>query len=212
MEKFFHLKENGTSIKTELIAGLTTFLTMVYIVIVNPAILSSAGVPFHQVYMATIISAAIGTLWMALFAKYPIAIAPGMGMNAYFASVVTAHGISYEAVFGAVFLAGIIFILLTFTALRETLIHAIPSSLKYGITSGIGLFIHYPRINCKKSKRCIVYRYGNYRHHWLFFRYAAVQGHCVRTTCSVFLSIGHRCCFLSRIIHNRFCFSFGNYF
>lgn len=109
MEKFFNLKANGTNIRTESIAGVTTFLTMVYIVIVNPAILSSAGVPFNQVFMATIIATVIGTLCMGLLAKYPIAIAPGMGMNAYFASVVATHGISYQTVFGTVFLAGIIF-------------------------------------------------------------------------------------------------------
>lgn len=143
MDKFFRLKENGTNVKTEVLAGITTFLTMVYIVFVNPAILSSAGVPFEQVFTATIIAAVVGTLIMALFAKYPIAIAPGMGLNAYFASVVGAHGISYQIVFGAVFLAGLLFLLLTFTSLREVLIKAIPNSLKYGITSGIGLFIAF---------------------------------------------------------------------
>ncbi|MED4014663.1 NCS2 family permease [Sutcliffiella cohnii] len=143
MDKFFRLKENGTNVKTEVLAGVTTFLTMVYIVFVNPAILSSAGVPFEQVFTATIIAAVVGTLIMAIFAKYPIAIAPGMGLNAYFASVVGAHGISYQIVFGAVFLAGLLFLLLTFTSLREVLIKAIPNSLKYGITSGIGLFIAF---------------------------------------------------------------------
>lgn len=143
MDRFFHLSESKTTVKTEMIAGITTFLTMVYIVVVNPAILSSAGVPFEQVFMATIISAAVGTLYMALFANYPIAIAPGMGMNAYFASVVASHGVSYQTVFGTVFLAGIVFILLSFTPLRETLIQSIPPSLKYGITSGIGLFIAF---------------------------------------------------------------------
>lgn len=85
----FQLKANGTDVKTEVISGFTTFLTMVYIVVVNPAILSAAGVPFNTVFMATIISAVIGTLWMAIFANYPIAIAPGLGMNAYFVTVVT---------------------------------------------------------------------------------------------------------------------------
>ncbi|WP_216830487.1 NCS2 family permease [Alkalihalobacterium elongatum] len=143
MEKFFSLKERGTTVKTELIAGITTFLTMVYIIVVNPAILSAAGVPFDQVFMATIIAAVVGTLYMGIFAKYPIAIAPGMGMNAYFASVVATHGVSYQVVFGTVFLAGILFVLLTFSSLREVLIRAIPNSLKYGITSGIGLFIAF---------------------------------------------------------------------
>ncbi len=143
MERFFQLKQNGTNARTEIMAGMTTFLTMVYIVVVNPAILSSAGVPFEQVFMATIIAAIVGTLYMALFAKHPIAIAPGMGMNAYFASVVATHGVSYQTVLGTVFIAGVLFILLTFTSFRELLIKSIPSSLKYGITSGIGLFIAF---------------------------------------------------------------------
>src|SRR5690625_4491493 len=116
---------------------------MVYIVVVNPAILSAAGVPFDQVFMATVISAVVGTLYMGIFANYPIAIAPGMGLNAYFASVVATQGVSYQVVFGTVFLAGIIFMLLSFIKLRETLIAAIPPSLKFGITSGIGLFIAF---------------------------------------------------------------------
>ncbi|NEY73409.1 NCS2 family permease [Bacillus mesophilus] len=143
MEKLFNLTERGSSVKTEIVAGITTFLTMVYIIVVNPAILSSAGVPFDQVFMATIIAAVVGTLYMGIFAKYPIAIAPGMGMNAYFASVVATQGVSYQTVFGTVFLAGLLFIIMTFTSLRETLIQAIPNSLKYGITSGIGLFIAF---------------------------------------------------------------------
>lgn len=143
MQKFFKMKENNTTIRTETIAGITTFLTMVYIIFVNPTILQSAGVPFEQVFMATVIAAVTGTLIMGLFANYPIAIAPGMGMNAYFASVVASHGFSYQVVFGAVFIAGILFILLSLTELRETLIGAIPPSLKYGITSGIGLFIAF---------------------------------------------------------------------
>ncbi|WP_275661799.1 NCS2 family permease [Lentibacillus sediminis] len=143
MERFFKLSENNTTARTEMVAGVTTFLTMVYIIVVNPAILTSAGVPFDQVFMATVISAVVGTLYMAIFANYPIAIAPGMGMNAYFASVVATEGLSYQAVFGAVFLAGVIFILLSLTNLRETMIYAIPDSLKYGITSGIGLFIAF---------------------------------------------------------------------
>ncbi|UHA75536.1 NCS2 family permease [Paenibacillus sp. 481] len=143
MEKWFKLKEHGTNVRTEMTAGLTTFLTMVYIVVVNPSILSSAGVPFQQVFMATVISAIIGTLYMALFANHPIAVAPGMGMNAYFASVVASQGVSYQVVFGTVFIAGILFMLLTFTKIRETLIESIPPSLKYGITAGIGLFIAF---------------------------------------------------------------------
>lgn len=145
IEKFFHLKENNTNIKTEILAGMTTFLTMVYIVVVNPVILSDAGVPFNQVFIATIIAAVIGCLWMAFFANYPIAIAPGMGMNAYFAySVVGSNpDIGYEVAFGAVFVSGIIFIVLSLTPFREKLVEAIPANLKHGITAGIGLFIAF---------------------------------------------------------------------
>lgn len=143
MENFFKLKDAGTNVGTEALAGMTTFLTMAYIVVVNPAILSSAGVPFNQVFIATVVSAVVGTLIMALWANYPIAIAPGMGMNAYFVSVVATQGISYQAVFGAVLFAGVIFLLLTFTSFRELLIKSIPAPLKFGITAGIGLFIAF---------------------------------------------------------------------
>ncbi|MEQ6388928.1 NCS2 family permease [Bacillaceae bacterium S4-13-58] len=143
LEKLFHLGQNNTNVRTEVLAGFTTFLTMVYIVILNPVILSSAGVPFDQVFMATIISAVIGTLSMAFLANYPIAIAPGMGLNAYFAATVASQGLSYQVVFGTVFLAGLIFLLLSFTKFREALLESIPNSLKYGIKSGIGLFIAF---------------------------------------------------------------------
>lgn len=143
MDKFFKLEKLGTNVGTELLAGVTTFLTMAYIVVVNPAVLSAAGVPFDQVFIATIIAAVVGTLIMAFWANYPIAIAPGMGMNAYFVSVVATHGVSYQAVFGAVLFAGVIFLLLTFTRFRQMLIESIPSSLKNGITAGIGLFIAF---------------------------------------------------------------------
>ncbi|EUJ47902.1 NCS2 family permease [Paenilisteria rocourtiae] len=139
----FQLKAHGTDVKTEVISGFTTFLTMVYIIVVNPAILSAAGVPFNTVFMATIISAVIGTLWMALFANYPIAIAPGLGMNAYFVTVVTTQKLDYAIAFTAVFVAGIIFLLLSLTPFREKLITAIPHTLKAGITAGIGLFIAF---------------------------------------------------------------------
>jgi adenine/guanine/hypoxanthine permease len=141
----FDLTKHNTNLKTEIIAGFTTFLTMVYIIVVNPVVLSDAGVPFSQVFTATIIATVIGTLWMALFANYPIAIAPGMGLNAYFAySVVGSHdNISYEAAFSAVFVAGIIFVILSLTPFRSKLIEAIPENLKHGITAGIGLFIAF---------------------------------------------------------------------
>lgn len=143
MNNFFKLQQHGTNVKTELLAGLTTFLAMAYILVVNPAVLHAAGIPFDQVFMATVISAVVGTLFMALFANHPIAIAPGMGLNAYFTSVVASTGLSYQIVLGTVFLAGILFLLLSLTKLREALIRAIPDSLKFGITAGIGLFIAF---------------------------------------------------------------------
>ncbi|MEO2223947.1 NCS2 family permease [Priestia megaterium] len=141
----FKLKEYNTDAKTEILAGITTFLTMIYIVIVNPVILSSAGVPFDQVFTATIISAVVATLWMALAANYPIAIAPGMGMNAYFAALVVGSNgsINYATAFSTVFVAGIIFIILSLTSFREKLIEAIPNNLKHAISAGIGLFIAF---------------------------------------------------------------------
>ncbi|WP_252314956.1 NCS2 family permease [Sinobaca sp. H24] len=145
LNRWFKLSEHNTNIRTELLAGITTFLTMAYIVVVNPVILADAGVPFEAVFMATIIATVVGTLWMAVFANYPIAVAPGMGLNAYFAySVVGGNDqIGYEVAFGAVFVSGIIFIILSLTPFREKLIEAIPSNLKYGITAGIGLFIAF---------------------------------------------------------------------
>ena len=141
----FHLKELNTNVKTEVLAGMTTFLTMAYIIIVNPIILAEAGVPFDQVFIATIIAAVIGTLWMALFANYPIAIAPGMGLNAYFTSIVLGSNgsLDYMTAFSAVFIAGILFVLLSLTNFREKLIESIPENLKHGITAGIGLFIAF---------------------------------------------------------------------
>lgn len=141
----FNLEKNHTNRKTEIMAGLTTFLTMAYIVIVNPSILQAAGVPFEQVFSATIIAAVIGTLWMALFANYPIAVAPGMGLNAFFISVVLGSGgkFGYEEVFASVFIAGILFIILSVTSVRTKMIEAIPDNLKHGISAGIGLFIAF---------------------------------------------------------------------
>ena len=142
----FQLKENGTTVKRELFAGLTTFLTMAYVIIVNPIILSGAGVPLDQVFMATIIAAVIGTGWMALCANYPIAVAPGMGLNAYFTYtvVLASNGeITYLTAFSAVFVSGLLFIIISLTPFREKLITAIPENLKLAITAGIGLFIAF---------------------------------------------------------------------
>ena len=142
MEKFFKLKENNTNIKTELIAGLTTFMTMAYILIVNPAILSAAGMPSGAVFTATAVSAVIATLIMSLYAKLPFAQAPGMGLNAFFAyTIVKAMGYSFEFALTAVFLEGIIFIFLTFFNVREAIVDSIPENIKKGISVGIGLLI-----------------------------------------------------------------------
>lgn len=141
----FDLKANGTSVKTEIIAGATTFFTMAYIMVVNPLILSGAGVPFEQSFTATVIAAIIGTLLMGLVARYPIAVAPGMGLNAYFTySVVQGHAnLTYIEAFSAVFIAGILFLLLSMTTLRSRLIEMIPPNLKHAISAGIGLFIAF---------------------------------------------------------------------
>ncbi|MBH5320906.1 NCS2 family permease [Paenibacillus sp. GSMTC-2017] len=144
METLFKLKERNTTIRTELLAGITTFFTMVYIVIVNPGILSQAGMDFNGVFVATVLASIIGTLIMGLASNYPIVIAPGMGLNAYFAfTVVGGQGISWETALGAVFVSGLLFILLSLTQFRYMLLDAIPSSLKHAITVGIGLFITF---------------------------------------------------------------------
>ena len=150
MEKLFKLKERNTTVYTEFLAGITTFLTMVYIVIVNPVILSGANMDFHAVFIATVVTSIIATLVMGLFANYPIAIAPGMGLNAFFAyTVVVANQIPWDIALGAVFIAGVLFLGISLTSFRTILINAIPSNLKYAITAGIGLFISF--IGLQKS-------------------------------------------------------------
>ncbi len=142
LENFFKLKENGTDVKTELLAGLTTFLTMAYIIFVNPSILGDAGMPKDAVFVATCVAAALGTLIMGLYANYPIALAPGMGLNAYFAYVVVkGMGLSWEIALGAVFISGCLFILVSVFKLREIIVNGIPHSIRTAITVGIGLFL-----------------------------------------------------------------------
>ncbi|GAA0086096.1 NCS2 family permease [Clostridium sp. CTA-7] len=144
MEKFFKLKENGTDVKTELVAGLTTFLTMAYILFVNPSILSLTGMDKGAVFVATIIAAAIGTLVMGLVANVPFAQAPGMGLNAFFTfTVVLGLGFTWQQALAMVFICGIINIIITTTKIRKMIIQAIPESLQYAISGGIGLFIAY---------------------------------------------------------------------
>lgn len=142
MERFFRLKELGTNIRTELVAGLTTFMTMAYILVVNPIILGGAGLEFNAVFLATALAAGIFTIIMGLYVNLPVALAPGMGLNAYFATVVASgEGITPEVALTAVFISGIIFIILTLTQIRQMLVTAVPDSLKFAITAGIGLFI-----------------------------------------------------------------------
>ncbi|TCT15672.1 AGZA family xanthine/uracil permease-like MFS transporter [Natranaerovirga pectinivora] len=140
MEKFFKLKENGTNVKTEVLAGITTFMTMAYILIVNPNILSTTGMDRGALFTATALASIIGTLIMAIAANYPFALAPGMGLNAYFAYyVATQYG--WEIALTAIFVEGLIFIVLTLINVREAIFNTIPNSLKYGVGAGIGLFI-----------------------------------------------------------------------
>ena len=144
LEKFFKLSENGTDVKTEVLAGITTFMTMAYILAVNPSILSAAGMDQGAVFTATALASLIGTLLMALFANYPFALAPGMGLNAYFAyTVVLGMGYKWEVALTAVFVEGIIFIVLSLTNVREAIFNAIPMNLKAAVSVGIGLFIAF---------------------------------------------------------------------
>ncbi len=144
MEKFFKLKEHKTDVKTEVLAGVTTFLTMAYILIVNPLMLSDAGMDFGAVFTATALSAAIATLVMAFLANLPFALAPGMGLNAFFVyTVVLTMGYSWQQALTAVFIEGIIFILLTAFNIREAIVNSIPMNMKRAISVGIGLFIAF---------------------------------------------------------------------
>ena len=144
MEKFFKLKENGTNVSTEIMAGITTFMTMAYILAVNPNILSASGMDRGAVFTATALSAFIATCLMALLSNYPFVLAPGMGLNAYFAyTVVLGMGYTWQAALAAVFVEGIIFIVLSLTNVREAIFNAIPMNLKHAVSVGIGLFIAF---------------------------------------------------------------------
>lgn len=144
LKEYFKFKERNTSYTTETLAGFTTFLTMAYIVILNPSVLSKAGMDFDGVFIATIVASVVGILIMGIFANYPIAIAPGLAMNAYFAFVVViSMGIPWQEALGAVFISSFIFLVLSFTSFRQAVINAIPPSMKEGISAGIGLFISF---------------------------------------------------------------------
>lgn len=150
MEKLFKLKENHTTVKTEILAGITTFMAMAYILAVNPNILSAAQMDKGAVFTATALAAFIGTMCMALFANYPFVLAPGMGLNAYFAyTIVLDMGYSWQVALAAVFVEGLIFILLSLVKIREALFNSIPMTLKHAVSVGIGLFIAFTGLqNC----------------------------------------------------------------
>jgi AGZA family xanthine/uracil permease-like MFS transporter len=143
MDRFFKLKEKGTNLRTEIIAGITTFMTMAYILAVNPGILGGAGLDKEAVFLATAIAAGVVTICMGLFVNFPVALAPGMGLNAYFATTILASNgtITPSIALTAVFISGIVFFILTITKVRQILIDAVPNNLKHAITVGIGLFI-----------------------------------------------------------------------
>lgn len=144
LEKLFHLKENHTDVRTEVMAGITTFMTMAYILAVNPSILSASGMDSGAVFTATALASAIATLLMAVLSNYPFVLAPGMGLNAYFAyTVVLSMGYTWEMALAAVFVEGIIFLALSMTNVREQIFNSIPMNLKYAVSAGIGLFIAF---------------------------------------------------------------------
>ncbi|MDO6618981.1 MULTISPECIES: NCS2 family permease [unclassified Shewanella] len=144
LEKLFKLKDNQTNLKQEVVAGLTTFLTMAYIIFVNPMMLADAGMDHGAVFVATCLAAAVGCLVMGLVANYPIALAPGMGLNAFFTyTVVGEMGYSWETALGAVFMSGICFLILSLVKIREWIVNSIPMSLRLGIAAGIGLFLAF---------------------------------------------------------------------
>src|SRR5690606_19002270 len=142
LEKVFRLRENGTTVRTEVAAGITTFMTMSYIIFVNPSIVSATGMPFQAVLIATCLASAVTCLLMAFLANYPFALAPGMGLNAYFTySVVLGMGVPWQSALVAVFVSGAIFFILSVSRVREHILHAIPESVRHGIAAGIGGFI-----------------------------------------------------------------------
>lgn len=144
LERTFHLREKGTSVRTEIMAGITTFMTMAYIIFVNPSICSETGMPFAALMYATIASSILATVLMAFLANYPFALAPGMGLNAYFTySVVLGMGMPWQTALGAVFISGVVFVILSVSRVREQIVNAVPSTLKSAIGAGIGLFIAF---------------------------------------------------------------------
>jgi adenine/guanine/hypoxanthine permease len=156
LDRIFDLRENDTTIRRELLGGLTTFMTMAYVVVVNPRILAEAGMPVEGVLFATCISAAVATLIMGIWANYPIALAPGMSLNAYFTySIVIGRGVPWQTALGVVFLSGALFLLLTLTNIREQIVNGIPDCLKHGTAAGIGLFIAF--IGLRNAKMIVAH-------------------------------------------------------
>ncbi len=142
MERLFGLEERGTTPRTEILAGFSTFLTMAYIIVVNPGIMAAAGLDHGAAFVATCLAAAIGSMLMGLIANFPIAMAPGMGLNAYFAfAVVQGLGVPWQVALGAVFVSGLLFFAISVLKIREWLVNGIPLSLKFGIAAGIGFFL-----------------------------------------------------------------------
>ena len=156
LERLFHLEENQTTVRRELLGGLTTFMTMAYVVVVNPRILAEGGMPLEGVLFATCVSSALATLVMGLWANYPIALAPGMSLNAYFTySIVIGRGVPWQTALGVVFLSGLVFLVLTLTNIREHIVNDIPDCLKHGTAAGIGLFIAF--IGLRNAKAIVAH-------------------------------------------------------
>ena len=170
MADFFKLKENNTNVKTEVLAGITTFMTMAYILAVNPNMLSAAGMDAEAVLIATCLASFVGTLCMALFANYPFALAPGMGLNAYFAfTVCGSMGYPWQVALFAVFVEGIIFIILSLTSVREAIFNSIPLTLKKGVGAGIGLFVAFIGLQDAKivvNSDSTLVTYVSFRNEW----------------------------------------------
>ena len=164
LERYFKLAENQTTIRQEMLGGLTTFMTMAYVIVVNPQILAQAGMPPEGVLFATCISSAAATLVMGLYANYPIALAPGMSLNAYFTySVCLGMHIPWQTALGVVFFSGVLFVLLTVSRVREQIVNGIPDSLKHSTAAGIGMFIAFVGLEERETRRRESGYAGEYR-------------------------------------------------
>ena len=175
LDRYFKLTANETTVKQEFLGGLTTFLTMAYIIVVNPQILSQAGMPVEGVVFATCLSAAVGTLVMGLYANYPIGLAPGMGLNAYFTyQVCLSMHVPWQTALGVVFLSGVIFLVLTVTRVREQIVNGMPDCLKHSTAAGIGFFIAF--VGLRNAKLVVA-------NHATFVGLGSFADHEVQTAC-----------------------------